>query len=355
MCVSRCIVRIVEIQNPPSVEALVDRFGRQRFSFVLDSAQSNDGLGEWSFFGADPFQIVTGDLADLRQAMQPYQIKAHPEIPFTGGAVGYLSYDYGRRLETLASLAEDDRLIPDMHFGLYDGVAALNHETGVLFLVGHDFSNTADAVIVPMDAGWNDIGSWSSLWDVGDKDENGNAVTGDVILHEATNSYIRADDKLVAAVGVDDMVIVSTKDALLVAHKERVQDAKLVANKLREDGRSEWELHREVYRPWGNYFSVEEDEKWKIKKIEVNPGASLSLQLHQKRAEHWIVVKGIAQVEINNKVFKLLENQSCFVPIKTKHRLSNPGETPLIIIEVQSGSYLGEDDIVRVDDPFGRQ
>jgi para-aminobenzoate synthetase component 1 len=140
-------VRIVEIQNPPSVEALVDRFGRQRLSFVLDSAQSNDGLGEWSFFGADPFQIVTGDLADLRQAMQPYQIKAHPEIPFTGGAVGYLSYDYGRRLETLASLAEDDRLIPDMHFGLYDGVAALNHETGVLFLVGHDFSNTADAVI----------------------------------------------------------------------------------------------------------------------------------------------------------------------------------------------------------------
>jgi para-aminobenzoate synthetase component 1 len=140
-------VRIVEIQNPPSVEALVDRFGRQRLSFVLDSAQSNDGLGEWSFFGADPFQIVTGDLADLRQAMQPYQIKAHPEIPFTGGAVGYLSYDYGRRLETLASLAEDDRLIPDMHFGLYDGVAAHNHETGVLFLVGHDFSNTADAVI----------------------------------------------------------------------------------------------------------------------------------------------------------------------------------------------------------------
>jgi para-aminobenzoate synthetase component 1 len=140
-------VKIVKIQNPPSVEALVDRFGRQRYCFVLDSAQSNDGLGEWSFFGADPFQIVTGDLADLRQAMQPYQLEVHPEIPFTGGAVGYLSYDYGRRLETLASLAQDDRLIPDMHFGLYDGVAALNHETGVLFLVGHDFSITADAVI----------------------------------------------------------------------------------------------------------------------------------------------------------------------------------------------------------------
>ena len=147
MCVRSCIVKIVEIQNPPSVEALVDRFGRQRFPYVLDSSQSNDGLGEWSFFGAEPFQIVTGGLADLRQAMQTHQIEAHPEIPFTGGAVGYLSYDYGRRLETLASLAEDDRRIPDMHFGLYDGVAALNHETGVLFLVGHDFNRTANAVI----------------------------------------------------------------------------------------------------------------------------------------------------------------------------------------------------------------
>lgn len=140
-------MKIVEIQNPPSVEALVDRFGHQRFSFVLDSAQSNDGLGEWSFFGAEPFQTVTGDLADLRQAMKPHQLEAHPEIPFTGGAVGYLSYDYGRRLEALASLAEDDRRIPDMHFGLYDGVAALNHASGVLFLVGHGFSRTSDAVI----------------------------------------------------------------------------------------------------------------------------------------------------------------------------------------------------------------
>jgi para-aminobenzoate synthetase component 1 len=140
-------VKIVEIQNPPSVEALVDRFGRQHFSFVLDSAQSNDGLGEWSFFGAEPFQTVTGGLADLRQAMQSHLLETHLEIPFTGGAVGYLSYDYGRRLEALASLAEDDRRIPDMHFGLYDGVAALNHASGVLFLVGHDFSRTADAVI----------------------------------------------------------------------------------------------------------------------------------------------------------------------------------------------------------------
>ena len=174
MCVRRCTVKIVQIHNPPSVEALVNRFGRQRFSFVLDSAQSNDGLGEWSFFGAEPFQIVTGDLADLRQAMQPHPIEAHPKIPFTGGAVGYLSYDYGRRLETLASLAEDDRLIPDMHFGLYDGVAALNHETGVLFLVGHDFNITADAVIERLRA---TVGTRSATVATDDRKQAATAVT----------------------------------------------------------------------------------------------------------------------------------------------------------------------------------
>lgn len=140
-------MKIFEIQNPPGVETLIERFGRRRLPFVLDSAQANDGLGEWSFFGADPFQVVTGDLADLRLAMQPFLLKSHPKIPFTGGAVGYLSYDYGRRLEKLASLAEDDRSIPDMHFGLYDGVAALNQQTGVLYLVGHDFISTAERVI----------------------------------------------------------------------------------------------------------------------------------------------------------------------------------------------------------------
>jgi len=140
-------LRILEIQNPPSVEALVERFGRRPLSFVLDSAQSNDGLGEWSFFGADPFQTITGDLADLRQAMQPHLLASHPDIPFTGGAVGYLSYDYGRRLETLASLAVDDRAIPDLHFGLYDGVAALNHQSGVLYLIGHDIHTNAETVI----------------------------------------------------------------------------------------------------------------------------------------------------------------------------------------------------------------
>ena len=214
--------------------------------------------------------------------------------------------------------------------------------------------NTADAVVVPMDAGWNDIGSWSSLWDVGDKDENGNAVTGDVILHEATNSYIRADDKLVAAVGVDDLVVVSTKDALLVANKERVQDAKLIANKLRESRRTEWELHREVYRPWGKYDSIDNGDRYQVKRITVNPGAKLSVQMHHHRAEHWVVVSGSAKVTNGDETFLLSENESTYIPVGVVHALENPGRVPLEIIEIQSGSYLGEDDIVRFEDRYGR-
>ena len=214
--------------------------------------------------------------------------------------------------------------------------------------------NTADAVVVPMEAGWNDIGSWSSLWDVGDKDENGNVISGDVILHDATNSYIKADHKLVAAVGIDDLVIVSTKDALLVAHKERVQDAKLIVNKLRDDGRTEWELHREVYRPWGKYDSIDNGDRYQVKRITVKPGAKLSVQMHHHRAEHWVVVSGSAKVTNGDETFLLSENESTYIPVGVIHALENPGRVPLEIIEIQSGSYLGEDDIVRFEDRYGR-
>jgi mannose-1-phosphate guanylyltransferase len=214
--------------------------------------------------------------------------------------------------------------------------------------------NTADAVVVPMDAGWNDIGSWSSLWDVGDKDENGNAVSGDVILHDAKNSYLRAGDKLVAAVGVENLVVVSTKDALLVAHKDRVQDAKLVARKLREEGRSEWELHREVHRPWGKYDSIDNGDRYQVKNITVKPGAKLSVQMHHHRAEHWVVVSGSAKVTNGDETFLLSENQSTYIPVGVVHALENPGRVPLEIIEIQSGSYLGEDDIIRFEDRYGR-
>ena len=179
-------------------------------------------------------------------------------------------------------------------------------------------------------------------------------VLGDVILHEATNSYIRADDKLEAAVGIDDLVVVSTRDALLVSHKNRVQDAKRIANRLREAGRTEWELHWEVHRPWGKYDSVDQGGRYQLKRITVKPGAKLSVQMHHHRAEHWVVVSGTARVTRGDEEFLLSENQSTYIPVGFIHALQNPGQVPLEIIEIQSGSYLGEDDIVRLEDLYGR-
>ncbi|MDC0464302.1 mannose-1-phosphate guanylyltransferase/mannose-6-phosphate isomerase [Pseudomonadales bacterium] len=214
--------------------------------------------------------------------------------------------------------------------------------------------NTADAIVVPMDVGWSDIGSWTSLWDISNKDKNGNASLGDVILHHSKNCYVRADNKLVTAVGLDDMVIVDTKDALMVAHKDSVQDAKVVAHQLRESARSEWKLHREVFRPWGKYESIDRGERYQVKRITVKPGEKLSLQMHHHRAEHWIVVSGSAKVTNGENSFLLSENESTFIPIGIIHSLENPGKVNLELIEVQSGSYLGEDDIVRIKDIYGR-
>ena len=214
--------------------------------------------------------------------------------------------------------------------------------------------NTGDAVVVPMDAGWNDIGSWTSLWNVSDKDDSGNAMAGDVKLIDTKNSFVRADDKLVALIGLDNVVVVSTKDATLIAHKDRVQDAKAIASQLKSEGRSEWELHREVYRPWGKYDSVDQGERYQVKRITVKPGAKLSVQMHQHRAEHWVVVSGVARVTNGDKTFLLRENESAYIPIGVVHALENPGGVPLEIIEIQSGSYLGEDDIVRLEDRYGR-
>ncbi len=213
---------------------------------------------------------------------------------------------------------------------------------------------TDDAGVVPMDAGWSDIGSWSSLLDISDKDGNGNATSGDVMLHESHNSYVRSDGKLVAAVGVNDLVIVSTKDVLVVAHKDSVQDVKAVAQHLKAESRTEWEHHREVYRPWGKYDSIDTGDKYQAKRITVKPGAKLSVQMHHHRAEHWVVVSGIAKVTNGDDEFLLSENESTYIPQGAIHALENPGDTNLEIIEVQSGSYLGEDDIVRFSDIYGR-
>lgn len=214
--------------------------------------------------------------------------------------------------------------------------------------------NTADAVVVPMDAGWSDIGSWSSLWGISKKDGNRNTTHGDVMLHNSKNSYVRTDGKLVAAIGVDDLVIVSTKDALMVAHKDSVQDAKIIAQQLKVKSRSEWEMHREVYRPWGKYDSIDHGERYQVKRITVKSGAKLSVQMHHHRSEHWIVVSGTAKVTNGTETFLLAENESTYIPVGTVHALENPGKVDLELIEVQTGSYLGEDDIVRLEDKYGR-
>ena len=213
---------------------------------------------------------------------------------------------------------------------------------------------TIDAVVVPMDAGWSDIGSWSSLADLSEQDDNGNTAIGDVKILASENSYVRSEDKLVAAIGVSDLVIVSTKDAVLVASKDDAQDVKRITQELRDDSRKEWRDHREVFRPWGKYDTVDAGEYYQVKRITVNPGAKLSLQMHHHRAEHWVVVSGSAKVTNGDETFLLSQNESTYIPIGVKHSLENPDEIPLEIIEVQSGCYLGEDDIIRFEDNYGR-
>ena len=213
---------------------------------------------------------------------------------------------------------------------------------------------TSEAVMVEMDAGWNDIGSWSSIWDVSDKDSNSNAILGDVIMHDVSNSYIRADNSVVAAVGVDDLIIIVSQEVVLVAKKNKSRDISAIVQKLKSDSRSEWEIHREVHRPWGKFDSIDQGERYQVKRITVKPRAKLSLQKHKYRAEHWIVVSGIAKVTKGDDTFELLENESTYIPLGEVHALENPGNTDLELIEVQSGSYLGEDDIVRLEDIYGR-
>ncbi len=208
--------------------------------------------------------------------------------------------------------------------------------------------------VIPADLGWSDIGSWKALWEIADKDVDGNLFSGDVIAEDVNNSLIRAEHGLVAAVGLTDIMVVETADAVLVAPLDRSQEVKKVVKNLKEQGRDEHLLHRLVFRPWGSYTVLEEQEMFQIKRITVDPGMKLSLQMHHHRSEHWIVVKGTARVTCGDNVSLVMENQSTYIPCGEKHRLENPGVIPLELIEVQNGSYLGEDDIVRFDDDFGR-
>jgi len=214
---------------------------------------------------------------------------------------------------------------------------------------------TKDALVLPLDVGWSDVGSWSSLFDALPADEQGNVLQGDVMVHDTHDCYVHSTSRLVAAVGMDDHIIVETKDAILVAPKDRVQDVKNLVAMLKKDGRSESAWHREVFRPWGSYDSIDNGERFQVKRLSVKPGGVLSLQMHHHRAEHWIVVQGTARITCNEKTFLLSENESTYIPIGASHRIENPGKVPLHIVEVQSGSYLGEDDIVRFEDNYGRK
>ena len=213
---------------------------------------------------------------------------------------------------------------------------------------------TEIGTVIQLNTYWSDLGSWKSIWETSQKDSNENVINGDIILKDSRSCYVKSENRLVVGTGLKDLIVIDTSDALLISSKKNLNKIKEIVKNLKDCKRDEAVIHKKVHRPWGSYISIKESEKWKVKIIEVMPGRTLSLQMHKYRAEHWIVVSGVAEVEIDDKKFILNENQSTFIPLGSKHRLSNPGETSLKLIEVQSGTYLGEDDIIRFQDFYGR-
>ncbi|WP_158883240.1 mannose-1-phosphate guanylyltransferase/mannose-6-phosphate isomerase [Rhodanobacter sp. L36] len=328
-------------------------------------------------FGVRPDRPETG-FGYIRRAEaighDGFRVEQFVEKPDLATAESYLAdggYDWNsgmflfkasRYLEELAIHA------PAMLDAVKTAHAKASIDLDFVRIAAHDFEKVPDrsidyavmektrrAAVVPVSCDWSDIGSWSALWLTGDKDAQGNVHEGDTLGVDTRNSLLRSHDRhLLTTLGVDDLIVVTTPDATLVAHRDAAQDVKKIVDELKASGRSEHSLHRVVHRPWGSYDSIEIGERFQVKRIQVKPGASLSLQKHHHRAEHWIVVSGTAEVTCDDKIFLLGENQSTYIPLGSKHRLRNPGMVPLELIEVQSGSYLGEDDIVRFDDVYGR-
>ena len=346
----------------------------EAFHKAISIAQHHAEQGLLVTFGIVPTSPNTGYgyiQADEQNTVS--KVKAFVEKPNLETAQNYVaSGDYywnsGMFIFKASSLiAELEQFSPDIVTQCRKALSAGRSDLDFIRLDSDEFiacpSNSIDyavmektdkAIVVPLDAGWNDVGSWPSLWECSDKDESRNVLKGDVRIDGVSNSYIHSEHRLVSVLGLNDIVLVETADAIMVASKERAQDVKSIVNDLVASGRSEAENHRLCYRPWGFYDSIDDGERFQVKRIMVNPGASLSLQMHHHRAEHWIVVKGIAEVTCGDKVSLLSENESTYIPVNMKHRLHNPGRMPLEIIEVQSGSYLGEDDIVRFDDKYDR-
>lgn len=341
------------------------------------AAQAAEG-GELVTFGITPTEPHTGygyiQRGEALGGEGVYRVKAFVEKPDAERAAQFLrdaGYYWNSGMFMFGAqtyLKELERLRPEI---LEACKAALDHgqqDLDFLRLSAPHFeacpSDSIDyavmehtrhaAVVEAADIGWSDIGSWTALAEVSGADENGNCLTGDVLVEGARNAYVRAESRLVAVVGISDAIVVETADAVLVARKDCVQDVKKITERLKAAGRSEATLHRKVFRPWGSYEGVDSGERFQVKRIVVKPGATLSLQMHYHRAEHWVVVRGTAKVVNGDKEILLSENQSIYIPLGVRHRLENPGKLPLELIEVQSGAYLGEDDIVRFKDQYGR-
>jgi mannose-1-phosphate guanylyltransferase/mannose-6-phosphate isomerase len=357
-----------------------DHIIRNRTAFLnaVDRAAHAAGQDYLVTFGITPDAPETGygyirRGSPLKGLTDCFGVARFVEKPDAATAASYLAsgdYDWNSGMFLFKAqifLDEVERLEPQLLAHCREAVAKGRRDLDFFRLEPESFAKaraisidyavmerTKKAAVVPVEMGWSDIGSWEALWTAASRDGLGNATKGDVLHHGTRNSYLRSEGPLVAAVGVEDMVVVATPDAVLVSHKSASQDVKRIVEQLERSGRELHTTHRKVYRPWGSYESIDSGGNFQVKHITVNPGAKLSLQMHHKRAEHWIVVSGVAQVTCGDKVFPLKENQSTYIPLGEKHRLENLGPEPLHLIEVQSGSYLGEDDIVRFEDTYGR-
>ena len=349
-----------------------------RFRHTVSAGLAAAEAGQLVTFGIVPTAPETGygyieASQDLAGSSEPVPIARFVEKPDRATAeqflaTGRFTWNSGMFLfKASAILAELERLAPDVVSACR---SALEHDSADLdFLrlereafagcpnVAIDVAvmeRTDRGCVLPLNAQWSDVGSWSALWETADRDASGNVLRGRVISQDSRNCYLRSEHRLVVGLGVDDLVVVETDDVVLVAHRDRAQDIKGVVGQLERQGAPESKAHRRIYRPWGHYDGVVEGDRWQVKKIQVKPGASLSLQMHHHRAEHWVVVKGTALVEKDGSQELLGENQSTYIPLGSRHRLINPGKIPVELIEVQSGPYLGEDDIVRFEDRYGR-
>lgn len=359
----------------PSDHAIADS---ARFLAAIEQGRAAASLGSIVTFGMTPRAPETGygyirAAGAIEEAPGTFKVARFVEKPERRTAEAFLleggyTWNSGMFLFRIdIFLAEVARLAPAILAACGAALRASKRDLDFLRLDRGAFSQapatsidyaimerTDRAAVVPADIGWSDVGSWLTLWEIGRKDAQGNVLTGDVIARDVHESYIRAEGNLIAAVGISDLVVVATTDAILLAPKGRVQEVKQIVESLEQEGRAEATLHPKMHRPWGSYQRIDGGEHFQVKRITVKPGAKLSLQRHAKRAEHWVVVHGSARVTLGEKVFILKENESTYVPVGTAHRLENAGPEPLDIIEVQTGPYLGEDDIERLDDVYGR-